>query len=110
MYSFRALAEITYCRCRLVSRNGNAFAAFPDLASRIGKLFPDNRVVLDDEIVCLDKRVRPQFKNLLFHPGEPAFMVFDLLFDTSTDLRREQVTDRKQRCGLCSVTSLKMNC
>jgi len=59
---------------------------------------------------CLDKRVRPQFKNLLFHPGEPAFMVFDLLFDTSTDLRREQVTDRKQRCGLCSVTSLKMNC
>ena len=48
----RALPEIEYGRCRLVSRNGNAFAMFQDLAPRIGKLFPDNRVVLDGEIVC----------------------------------------------------------
>ena len=38
--SFRALAEIEYGRCRLVSRNGNAFATFRDLALRIGKLSP----------------------------------------------------------------------
>jgi len=92
---FRALAEIEYGRCRLVSRNGNAFATFRDLALRIGKLFPDNRVVLDGEIVCLDKRGRPHFKNLRFHRGEPSFVAFDLLFDTGTDLRREQVLDRK---------------
>ena len=51
--------------------------------------------MLDGEIVCLDKRGRPQFKNLLFHRGEPSFAAFDLLFDTGTDLRREQVLDRK---------------
>jgi len=49
---------------------------------RIGKLFPGNRVVLDGEIVCLDKRGRSQFKNLRFHRGEPSFVTFDLLFDT----------------------------
>ena len=92
---FRALAEIEYGRCRLISRNGNEFATFKDLALRIGKLFSDTRVVLDGEIVCLDKHGRSQFKNLLFHRGEPSFVTFDLLFDTGTDLRREQVLDRK---------------
>jgi len=92
---FRALAEVESGRCRLISRNGNAFATFQDLAHRIGKLFPDNRMVLDGEIVCQDKRGRPQFKNLLFHRGEPSLVAFDLLFDTETDLRREQVLDRK---------------
>jgi len=92
---FRALAEIEYGRCRLISRNGNAFATFQDLAQRIGKMFPHNRVVLDGEIVCLDKRGRPQFKNLLFHRGGPSFVAFDLLYNTGIDLRREQVLDRK---------------
>ena len=29
--------------------------------------------------VCLDKRGRPQFRDLLFHRGEPYFFAFDLL-------------------------------
>ena len=41
--AFRALAEIEYGHCRLVSRNGNQFASFHDLALRIGALFPQNR-------------------------------------------------------------------
>ena len=51
-------------------------------------------MVLDAEIVCLEKRGRPQFKNSLFHRGEPSFVAFDLRFDTGTSLRREQVLDR----------------
>ena len=47
------------------------------------------------KIVCLDERGRPRFNDLLFHRGEPSFVTFDLLFDTGTDLRREQVLDRK---------------
>jgi bifunctional non-homologous end joining protein LigD len=47
---FRAVAEIVHGRCRLVSRNGNAFASFQDLAKRIGGLFPTERVILDGEI------------------------------------------------------------
>ena len=91
----RALTEIEYGRCRLISRNGNPFASFQDLALRIGKLFPDRQVVLDGEIACLDEIGRPQFTSLLFRRGDPAFIAFDVLFDTGTDLRREQLLDRK---------------
>src|SRR5437763_5776828 len=47
-------------------------------------------------IVCLDKRGRPQFRNLLFHRGEPCFFAFDLLMADGRDLRLEKLTDRKQ--------------
>lgn len=43
-------------QCRLVSRNRNAFASFQDLALRIVRLFPHNRVMLNGEIGCLDER------------------------------------------------------
>jgi ATP-dependent DNA ligase len=45
--------------------------------------------------VGLDKHGRPQFRNLLFHRGEPSFIAFDLLYDRGKDLRDEQVLDRK---------------
>ena len=52
--------------------------------------------MLDGEIVCLDKRGRPQFRDLLFHRGEPCFFAFDLLMADGKDLRSERLTDRKQ--------------
>jgi ATP-dependent DNA ligase len=51
--------------------------------------------VLDGEIVCLDKRGRPQFRDLLFHRGEPCFYAFDLLMSDGKDIRSERLTDRK---------------
>jgi ATP-dependent DNA ligase len=92
---FRPLADIEYGRCRLVSRNGNAFATYQDRAQRIGKLFPRERLMLDREIVCLDETGRPQFKALLFRRGDPIFVAFDLLHQTGKDLRLEQLLDRK---------------
>jgi ATP-dependent DNA ligase len=53
------------------------------------------KTVLDGEIVCLDKRGKPQFNDLLFHRGEPCFFVFDLLMNDGKDLRTERLTDRK---------------
>jgi ATP-dependent DNA ligase len=47
------------------------------------------------EIVCLDKRGKPQFRDLLFHRGEPCFFAFDLLMSNGKDLRTEKLTDRK---------------
>jgi hypothetical protein len=35
--------------------------------------------VLDGEIVFLDDGGRTQFRDLLFHRGEPRFIAFDLL-------------------------------
>ena len=52
-------------------------------------------VVLDGEIVCLDKKGCPQLNDLLFRRGTPTFVAFDLLFDGERDLRHERLSDRK---------------
>jgi ATP-dependent DNA ligase len=64
------------------------------------------KTVLDGEIVCLDRRGRPQFNDLLFYRGEPCFFAFDLLMSDGRDLRTERVTDRKHElCRLLSKVS-----
>ena len=52
--------------------------------------------MLDGEIVCVDEQGRPQFRDLLFHRGEPCFFAFDLLMIDGKDVRSERLTDRKQ--------------
>ena len=91
---FRSLAVIHDGRTQLISRNGNPFNSFADLSK--GVTLPiAGKTVLDGEIVCLDKRGRPQFRDLLFHRGEPCFYAFDLLMYNGKDLRSERLTDRK---------------
>jgi bifunctional non-homologous end joining protein LigD len=92
---FRSLAVIQNGRTQLISRNGNPFNSFADLCKRL-PLPLAGKTVLDGEIVCLDKRGRPQFRDLLFHRGEPCFFAFDLLMSDGKDLRTEKLTDRKQ--------------
>ena len=53
-------------------------------------------LVMDGEIVCLDKRGHCQFNDLLFRRSEPLFIAFDLLHASGKDLRRERLLDRKQ--------------
>jgi bifunctional non-homologous end joining protein LigD len=92
---FRSLAVIQNGRTQLISGNGNAFNSFADLCR--GLTLPiAGKTMLDGEIVCLDKRGRPQFRDLLFHRGEPCFFGFDLLMADGKDLRSEKLTDRKQ--------------
>lgn len=92
---FRALAVFDGGRCQLISRNGHAFNSFAELQKGIRSPH-DGRTVLDGEIVCLDKKGKPQFRDLLFHRGEPCFFAFDLLMSDGKDLRLEKLTDRKQ--------------
>jgi ATP-dependent DNA ligase len=93
---FRALAILQNGRCQLISRNGHSFNSFADLRQSIPSELPhDGQTVLDGEIVCLDKRGRPQFRELLFHRAEPYFCAFDLLMDNGRDLRMERLADRK---------------
>src|ERR1700733_8180649 len=73
---FRSLAVIQNGRTELISRNGNPFSF--DLRKTL--VCPHNgKTVIDGEIVCVDKRGRPQFRDLLFHKGQPRFFAFDLL-------------------------------
>src|SRR5205823_2429013 len=94
---FRALAVIENGRAQLLSRNGHPFASFPSLAESISNSLPNARVVIDGEICSLDRRGRPQFKNLLFRrKNPPCFFAFDLLTCDGKDLRTERLLDRKQ--------------
>ena len=59
-----------------------AFASFADLAHSIAAALPNiKEAVLDGEIVCLDKKGRPRFNDLLFRRSAPCFFAFDLLHD-----------------------------
>src|SRR5207247_7537669 len=96
MDGFRALAVVEHGRAQLLSRNGHPFASFSALAESISDSLPNVRAVIDGEICSLDRRGRPQFKNLLFHRGyPPCFFAFDLL-TYGKDLRTERLLDRKQ--------------
>src|SRR5206468_10707308 len=93
---FRALAVIEHGRAQLLSRNGHPFASFSELGKQIAAALPNVRAVIDGEICSVDKRGRPQFKNLLFRRGNPpCFFAFDLL-TYGKDLRTERLLDRKQ--------------
>src|SRR5881392_423330 len=96
MDGFRALAVIENGRAQLLSRNGNPFASFSALAESISDSLPNVRAIIDGEICSLDRRGRPQFKNLMFRRGNPpCFFAFDLL-TYGKDLRTERLLDRKQ--------------
>jgi bifunctional non-homologous end joining protein LigD len=97
MDGFRALAIVEHGRAQLLSRNGHPFASFSALAESISDSLPNVRAVIDGEICSLDRRGRPQFKNLLFRRGNPpCFFAFDLLTCDGRDLRPERLLDRKQ--------------
>src|SRR5213596_3743117 len=97
MDGFRALAVIENGRAQLLSRNGHPFASFSALAQSISDCLPNVRAVVEGEICSLDRRGRPQFKNLLFRRGNsPCFFAFDLLIHNGKDLRTERLLDRKQ--------------
>src|SRR5438445_12459897 len=58
------------------------------------------QAVLDGEIVCVDDSGRPQFRNLLFHRGNPpCFFAFDLLICDGKDLRTERLMDHLDGSG-----------
>lgn len=92
---FRALAYINDGLCHLVSRNGNIFKSFPQLANNVGASLPGTRLVLDGEIVCLDRKGRPQFEQLLFRRNQPYFYAFDVLYQDHDDLRSNTLQERK---------------
>jgi bifunctional non-homologous end joining protein LigD len=96
MDGFRALAHVQGHRCTLVSRNGNIFRSWPQLAEEIAQSVRAHSVVLDGEICCLDADGRSNFKNLLFRREWPFFLAFDLLAVDADDLRELPLLVRKR--------------
>ena len=63
-----------------ISRNGNTFRGFADLATWIAEHPPVESAVLDGEIACVDDTGRPVFRDLLFPRRQCVFIAFDLLY------------------------------
>jgi len=91
----RSFVVIQNGRTELISRNGNSFKSFETLRKQLKSPY-QGKTVLDGEIVCLDRRGKPQFRDLLFHRGELCSFAFDLMMTDGKDLRTEKLTDRKQ--------------
>ena len=94
---FRALAKIAEGKGELISRRGNVFRGFSDLADSIAKHIAVQHAVLDGEIACIDGKGRPVFKDLLFGKSACVFVAFDLLFLNGKDLRVLPLIERKRQ-------------
>jgi bifunctional non-homologous end joining protein LigD len=93
---FRALAYIDGRQCRLVSRRGHVYSAWPYLATELAHAVRCRSAVLDGEIACLGVDGRSHFYDLLYHRESPYFMAFDLLWLDGADLRRLPLEERKR--------------
>jgi bifunctional non-homologous end joining protein LigD len=56
---FRALAHVQDGKAELISRNGNVFRGFAELATWVAEHLKVESAVLDREIACIDEEGRP---------------------------------------------------
>ena len=94
---FRALSYLEPGRSRLVSRSGNEFRRFALLADRVAATLAVDDAILDGEVIAADATGRPRFWDLLRGVRTPAYVVFDLLWIDSTDLRPLPLSERRLR-------------
>jgi len=94
---FRSLAYIENGQCDLVSRNGNTFRNFKDLAQWIGENLHVENAVIDGETACVDDSGRSIFNDLLFRRRECVFFAFDLLYLNGEDVRGLPLIKRKAK-------------
>jgi bifunctional non-homologous end joining protein LigD len=92
---FRALAYTETGRGELISRNGNAFRGFADLATWIAEHLRIESAILDGEIACVNDAGRPVFGDLRFRKRQCVFIAFDLLYLNGKDLRTLPLIERK---------------
>jgi bifunctional non-homologous end joining protein LigD len=93
---YRCMAYIVNGKCRLVSRNRKTFHRFDKLGTALAEEFPCMKLILDGEIVCLDKSGHSMFRELMRNrKAKHVFYAFDLLWLNQKDLRSFRVVERK---------------
>ncbi len=81
---------------RLVSRKGNTFKTFPDLAAGLGAALPARNAVIDGEIVYVGPDGVPRFYDLMRRRRPQHYFAFDLLWLNGRDLRGLPLLERKR--------------
>jgi bifunctional non-homologous end joining protein LigD len=91
----RILAYKEGSRVRLLSRNDkDRTEKLPRIAAAIRAL-PADTLLLDGEVVVVDRKGVSRFQLLQQDKGEPVYAVFDCLFHEGKDLRREPLSVRR---------------
>jgi bifunctional non-homologous end joining protein LigD len=93
---FRALCYLERGRGCFVSRNGNLLSRFDDLARLVAAELEVDEAILDGEVIAPDETGRPVFLDLLRSARKPAYVAFDLLWLSGTDLRPWPLRHRRQ--------------
>jgi bifunctional non-homologous end joining protein LigD len=94
---FRGMVYASKDGCEIRSRHDLRFDRFAELCSRVAQVLGTREVILDGEIVALDRKGKPVFRDLLRGQGFLAFAAFDLLWLDGQDLRPLPLVERKQR-------------
>ena len=81
--------------CEIRSRNDSRSQQFVELWDRVSGVLRGREVILDGEIVSLDRQGRPVWQNLLRGEGYIAFAAFDLLWLDGSDVRPRSLAERK---------------
>jgi bifunctional non-homologous end joining protein LigD len=94
---FRGLVYASSMGCEIRSRRDFRFGRFEELCNRVAGVLGPREVVLDGEIVALDRKGKPVFRDLLSGQGFLAFAAFDILWLDGEDLRQLSLDERKRR-------------
>ncbi len=96
---FRGIVYVSKLSCQIRSRRDFQFDRFGDLCSRITGVVGSREVILDGEIVSLNRQGKPVFRDLLRGQGFLAFAAFDLLWLDGADVRSRPLAERKSLLG-----------
>jgi bifunctional non-homologous end joining protein LigD len=96
---FRGMVYASLGECEIRSPRDIPLKRFRSLWARVADVLGTREVILDGEIVSLDRQGRPVFRDLVQGEGFLAFAAFDLLWLDGIDLRERPLADRKQLLG-----------
>jgi bifunctional non-homologous end joining protein LigD len=100
---YRMITYIENNKVRIYTRNGNDYTAkFQSIAASLLDWADSKSMVLDGEMTVVDSFGKTDFQALQNHMRNPnlenlTYIIFDLLAINGTDLRNDQLIDRKER-------------
>jgi bifunctional non-homologous end joining protein LigD len=94
---FRGVAYSSGLGCEIRSRREFRLDRFGELCTRMAEVLGTREVILDGEVVALDRKGKPVFRDLIKGQGFLAFAAFDVLWLDGDDLRGLPLMERKQR-------------
>lgn len=92
---FRGVVYASALGCEIRSRRDIPLKRFRGLWERIAEVIGPREVVLDGEVVSLNRQGKPVFENLMRGRGFLAYAAFDLLWLDGQDLRGRPLVERK---------------